>query len=271
MVNISKILITGANGSIGQELDFGLKVSRKELDVASPDSIGRCIKRYRPEAVLNLASVNIRDSEKEPKRALEINAIGTYNLAIETEKRKIPIIIISTGSIFNGPYETYFNEESKPSPQNMYGQTKYLAELFASLNPQHLIVRTGWLFGFTKKKNFFNSIYEKLVLNQDIIATYDQRGSPTFINDFISCLKKLISTDARGIYHVSNADGASALELIDFVATKLNSKSVIDKVSIDNQATPYIKRSKSEVLSSKKITLRSWKLALEEHISNYRP
>jgi len=266
MANLSKVLIIGAEGLIGNELDFGIKLSHKDIDVTNRDSIKKALEKHRPEAVLNLASVNLRKAQEDPFLANQVNVIGAYNVALETKQKNIPLIIISTGAVFNGGLDKEFNEEDTPNPLNIYGQTKYLAEIVVKeTNFEYLIVRAGWLFGFKSGKNFFNRIMESLN-GERIEATYDQFGSFTYIKDFTDKLKEIIEKDYRGIFHIANSGRGNTLELIESLIESFKSKTNIDKVSY-NKFNTDIKRSQSEVLVSNIVKLRDWKLALKECIN----
>lgn len=266
MADLSKVIVTGGNGLIGSELDFGIKLSHEELDATKEESIIKACKKYSPSAILALSSVNLRDCEKDPGRAISVNVMGIYNLAKYSKLNNIPLIIISSGVVFNGDLSASFSENDAPNPQNIYGQTKYLAEILAqSVNEKSLVIRTGWLFGFLSKRNFFNNLLDAARENREITATCDQIGSPTYIKDFISVLKELITKNEKGIFHVANDGKASAVDMAQEMILKLNSKSPISRVSI---ADSQIKRSKSEALVSNKIKLRSWKEALKECLNS---
>src|SRR3989344_5464929 len=153
-MELNKILVIGSEGTIGSEIDFGIKLGHKDLDVT---------------------------------------VTGIYNLAVETNLKKIPLIIISTGAVFNGGLNDSFSEDNIPEPLNVYGKTKYIAEILVQkINDNNLIIRTGWLFGFIKKQNFFDKIMNLAEKNLKIEATNDQYGSPTYVKDFIDSLKNAI-------------------------------------------------------------------------------
>lgn len=142
---------------VGSNLDFGIKPLKFELDVRFPKSIEKACIKYSPSGILCLSSINIRDSEHNSSNAYKVNVIGVHNLAREARKRQIPLILISTGAIFSGSIEEIFSEDSIPNPLNIYGQTKYTAEIIAlKSSAKNLVIRTGWIFGSgTEKKRRF--------------------------------------------------------------------------------------------------------------------
>lgn len=271
MVSLDKVMIIGAGGLIGNELDFGIKLSHNELDVTDKESIRKAFDKYSPEAVLNLASVNLRNSQSNPFLANKINVMGTYYIALESQKRGIPFIMISTGAVFNGNAKEEFHEGDAPEPQNVYGQTKYLSEIVAKLiNPKTVVVRTGWLFGFKNGTNFFNKMIDSARQGNEISATYDQFGSFTYVCDFILKLKEVVSLGNAGIYHIVNTNRATALDMANELVLGLGSKSKIKQISIAESEREGILRSRSEVLVSKSIKLRSWKEALRDCLDEVR-
>lgn len=269
MVDLNNILITGGYGIIGSHLDFGIKPTKKELDVTNLKSISEAFKKYSPSGILCLSSINLRNSEQNPFEAYKVNVFGVDNLAKEAKKRKIPLILLSTGAVFSGVIDDSFSEESIPDPSNIYGQTKYLAEKIVLENSnRNLVIRTGWVFGANKdpkKKNIFDKMLDSAVEGREIKATYDQYGSLIYIKDLISELKKLISNNCSGIYHITNFGRASAYEFIEEAVKHLENKPRINKVSVTEFA-PTIKRSPSECLVSKKIKLRPWQEALKDYL-----
>lgn len=273
MVDLNNILIAGGYGMIGSNLDFGIKPLKSEFDVTDPESIARACEKYNPSGLLCLSGIDLRNSEENPIDACKVNSIGVYYLAREARKRKIPLIIISTGAVFSGGIEESFNEESTPNPLNVYGQTKYIAEIIAlESSEKNLVVRTGWVFGTKKdseKKHFFDKMLDLAIEGKEIKATYDQYGSPTYMKDLVSELKVLISNDSSGIYHVINSGRASGAEFIKEAVAYLESKSEIKRISV-TEFISAVKRSPSECLTSEKSKLRSWKESLKDYLNSRR-
>ncbi|MBX4212080.1 sugar nucleotide-binding protein [Candidatus Pacearchaeota archaeon] len=269
MADISRLLICGGEGLIGRNIPFGIKVSRHELDVLKRDHIKRAFEKYNPSGILYLASVNLRDSEKDPMHAYRVNVIGINNIAEEATDAKIPMIIVSSGAVFNGSLHDKFNEVTNPDPQNIYGQTKYLAEIVARWSsPDNLVVRTGWLFGglSTKdRKGGFDIMIEKTSKGEDVKASSDQYGSPTYSKDFFLALRESIEKNMSGIVHIVNDGAASALDIVNEVKSLTGSRSVITPASARDIPGP--KRSASEAMVSNVFYLRSWKEALREYLN----
>ena len=252
---------------VGQALSFGVKTSHHELDVLDNDGIRAICDRVNPSGILCLSSVNLRNSEKNPLQAYAVNVFGVYNLACEALRRKIPIILVSSGTVFHGSLESLFSEDDLPSPQNIYGQTKYLAEvLVRSMTDNYLILRTGWLFGGKTQSSPVNKMIKLVKNSEEITATIDQKGSPTYLLDFVEKMKELIDTDAHGIFHVVNGGAASAADIAQEIIAYVESEPKLHLVKMSEIAGPP--RSASEVLLSKKIKLRHWKEALIDYLDS---
>lgn len=272
MIDLSRLLILGGESSIAREIDFGIKLNHKELDVTIISQIEKAFVKYNPSAILYLASVDLNSSEKNPSLAYEVNVLGIYNVSSIATKMNIPIIIISTGAIFNGSKEMVFSENDIPKPLNVYGNTKYFSEiLLKNITNDYLIIRTGWLFGFKHKKNGFTKFIDKLLIGEDskITATNDSVGSPTYIEDFIENLKKIISSNQKGVIHLINKGLASAEDVAQ-ECIKITGKNIfLESVSVQEiKGSPI--RSKSEALTSKNNEMRSWKEALRFYYLNLK-
>ncbi|MBI3334490.1 NAD(P)-dependent oxidoreductase [Candidatus Pacearchaeota archaeon] len=271
MTELAKTLIIGAQGRIGSMIPWGIKLSRLELDVTKPEQIARICAEKKPSAILCLSSLDLRKSEQNPLEAYKVNVLGVYHAAQEAQKRNIPCIIISSGAVFNGESEQEFTEESTPNPQNIYGQTKYIAELMVrSICPKHLIIRTGWLYGFRENPSFIDKMIQMAREGKEIKATYDQKGSPIYLSDFMQALEELIRTDASGTYHLVNAGGTSAVELMHEVLSLTKSTSLLHEVTMQELNSQGPARSASEVLSSTRYPMRHWRDALRSYLASQR-
>ncbi|MEK6915335.1 MAG: sugar nucleotide-binding protein [Nanoarchaeota archaeon] len=269
-MDISKVLIIGKDSAIAQEIQFGIKLSHKDLDITKIEDVKKALLKYNPSAVLCLASVDLNNSEKNPSLAYEVNVLGLCNVATEALELNIPIIIISSGAIFNGKAGEHFDENHLPNPLNIYGKTKYLAELILQrITKNFLIIRTGWLFGLSYKKSGFSKFIDYLINSESlsgIKATDDSTGSPTYIVDFIDELKKLIQSNSKGIFHIANSNCGSAYDVVKEVASIKNKKNLVEVVNTNFTASVGIPaRSESECLISNKIKLRPWQGALKDY------
>ncbi len=151
---IQKILLTGANGQLGNYLAHSglfphlLTPPRKTLDLCKPLSIKKYFEHHSFDAVIHTAAIaRVKQSQSDPARALETNLIGTARLVREilaaknTKKKAVRFIHISTDGVYpsiRGPYA----ETDAAIPYNHYGWTKLGAECSVHLLPNFCIVRT---------------------------------------------------------------------------------------------------------------------------------
>ena len=255
---------------IGRAIEWGQKYSRTQLNVCDPKQIDDVFSRVEPSAIVHLAGIDIYQAEANPSLALETNILATRHLAVAAEKRKIPILFLSSGCIFNGPIGSAFKESDKPAPSNVYGQAKLISELFLKdLYPDgSIIVRTSWVFGGhgSHHKKFVDIAAEAAKRGETIFANRAQEGSPTYVVDLVQSIQKLLLDNARGVFHVANSGRATAWDIAEKVVEILGSKSKIEPLKNAGQEAQKLQRSASEVLSSEKMALRKWEEALKEYL-----
>jgi SAM-dependent methyltransferase len=165
-----------------------------------------------------------------------------------------------------------FCETDQPSPNCIYGSTKYAAEKIALSYDKTILIRTGWLFGGNQKSHykFVEHVYNNMINNNSVICCNDFYGSTTYVVDLINKMKELILNNMFGIHHVVNdgiSTGADIGELIAGVLHK--SDSLIDKRTFKDVPNSGPKRSSTEILITNNSfnKLRNWKSALTEYIS----
>ena len=276
MTNKDNILITGGNGMIGSNLDFGIKPSSKIMNICNYESIKNIFDKYNIECIIHLASINIKDCDNDIKKAIEVNINGTINLIKISKEYNIPFIFISSGAVFSSinPNDT-FNEKSSPCPNCIYGYTKLSAEKIASTYDKSIIIRTGWLYGSKnniKNYKFVENSITNILDNKTVYGSNDFFGSPTYIVDFIEKMLYLIENKMYGIYHIINEGYASGYEIAVEICNILNkdNKLIIKKKVADiPNANDY--RSNSEKLQTNYdfLYLRNWKIALNEYIKSF--
>lgn len=270
---LSKVLITGAGGMIGNYIDFGVKTDRESLDIVKFDEVLAVFQKYKPSAIIHLAAeTNMEICEKDQFRAYNINTIGTYNIAKAAKLMGVKMIYVSTDAVFDGAKKLPYFEGDEPNPQNIYGFSKYLGELLIKgLGGDYLIIRTSWIFGGgpEKDKKFTAKIMTQLKDKdtKEIKAVNDIYGTPTFAKDFINALKNIILKGEKGIFHIVNSGVASrydvAKELIKITGSNVN------LVSVSSESFSLgVKSINTGGLDSQKIKLRSWQEALKEYIQN---
>ncbi len=268
-----KVLVTGANGMLGQDLcpaleDYGYEVIETDidnLDITNEIAVRKFIKDEKPEMVIHCAAyTDVDGAEKEFDKALLINEKGTENIAKACSSIDIPLVYISTDYVFDGEKKSPYTTNDKPNPINKYGLSKLKGEeAVISHCPKFYIVRTSWLYGH-HGKNFVEKIIS-LKDNQELKVVDDQIGSPTWTMDFVEALVDIIEEEPYGIYHISASGATSwfdfAKEIFKLIGEKVNLVSCTSE-ELDREA----KRPKYSVLDSDNCC-RDWKLALKDYLS----
>jgi dTDP-4-dehydrorhamnose reductase len=156
-----------------------------------------------------------------------------------------------------------------PDPINIYGQTKYLAELILTETWQDsLIIRTGWLFGGSPRyhKKFVDIAIDRALHGEPIFVAADQQGSPTYVNDFVGEIRRLILGQQCGIVHVVNSGVATAYDIAREIVVTTDSVSSLQLIEPTKLSSLHIPRSLSEALTSNIVCLRPWTEALRDYL-----
>jgi len=217
---MKRILITGINGQLGQELQQTLAdydvigVGRETLDLTQPDKISQMMDEVRPELVINAAAYTAVDkAESEPEITKATNAIAPGILAKEAQKMGVPLIHISTDYVFDGSQSRPYLDTDPTNPLGVYGQSKLAGEQAIRENCNlHIILRTAWVYGVGGKGNFVKTMLKLGVEREEIRVVADQVGSPTWTGDLASAIAQLLpqlNPEITGTYHYTNSGVAS--------------------------------------------------------------
>jgi dTDP-4-dehydrorhamnose reductase len=204
------ILVVGANGMLGRDMmaligDTARGVDIDEIDITSLESTERIIRTLKPEAVINCAAyTDVDGCETNLETAMQVNGEGVAHLAMATREIGARLVHVSTDYVFDGSKGSPYVEDDAPCPLGVYGESKLAGELNAGFNPDHLIVRTQWLFGL-HGKNFVETMLRLAVEKDEISVVDDQVGSPTWTVDLSHAILSLLKSGHRGIYHAANS------------------------------------------------------------------
>ena len=210
-----KILVTGANGQVGQALaiaadDKDLDVvlaAREDLDITDLKAVISFTDGCRPDVIVNAAAYTAVDrAEKDVDLAYAINHKGAENLAIAVSKLDIPLLHISTDFIFDGSKEEAYLETDSCGPISVYGASKRAGEeAIYNKCVKHIILRTAWVFGGPVS---FVKTMRRLAENRtELSVVADQFGGPTPAIDIANSLLTMAGAavdsdfDNWGIYH----------------------------------------------------------------------
>ncbi|MEI6206867.1 MAG: dTDP-4-dehydrorhamnose reductase [Desulfuromonadales bacterium] len=208
------ILVIGSNGMLGRDLmellgNRACGVDIGEIDITSMDSVMQVLHLMKPETVINCAAITDVDGcESNAERAMEVNGEGVGYLALACREIGALLVQVSTDYVFDGSKGTPYVEDDTPHPLSVYGESKLAGEMNAALNPEHLIVRTQWLYGL-HGKNFVETMLRLAADKNELTVVDDQTGSPTWTIDLAKAIVALVDKGLRGTYHVANADFCS--------------------------------------------------------------
>lgn len=209
------IVITGANGQLGRELERRLgqfhtvvSLSKNDLDISEKEEVYKKITQIEPQIIIHAAAFTAVDQcETDCSKAFEVNSLGTGNVSIAANMVGARVFYISSDYVFDGNKQSPYLEEDVPNPQSIYGMSKWIGEqLVLSIN-NGTVIRTSWLYGHDGK-NFVKTMLELAKKNKEIRVVNDQVGSPTYVNDLAETISHLFDKK-NGIYHVSNAGSCS--------------------------------------------------------------
>ena len=283
------VLVTGANGQLGQSLQFIAKnypklhfvfCSSSNLDITNLESCQAVFLKIKPNYCINAAAYTAVDkAESEPEKANLINVIGPKNLAAVCKEFSSVLLHISTDFVFDGSKNIPYNETDIPNPTGVYGQTKLDGEkAIQAVFENYYIIRTSWVY--SQFGNNFMKTMLRLASERDSISVVnDQIGTPTNAVDLAECLVKIIchtelvevqqpTTDNFGVYNFSNEGQCSWYDFAKEIF-KIN-KIEIDLKPIPTSSFPTpAKRPKYSVLDKTKIKstflveIKNWELSLK--------
>lgn len=277
---MKKILVTGANGQLGQSIaeiasryDGYLLFSfatENDLDITDKSALNQYFSDRSFDAVVNCAAytaVDKAESEKETVRL--INAEATKYLAEITAEKKIPFVHISTDYVFDGTVATPRLETDQVNPIGVYGQTKLEGEQFAlEINPQTIVIRTAWVYS-RFGNNFVKTMLRLFKEKEQIGVINDQIGSPTNAVDLADAIAQiLVSEELRpGIYNYSNEGKCSWYEFASAIKELTGSGIKINPISTSEYPTPakrpaYSLLDKTKIKDTYQIKIADWKESL---------
>ncbi len=139
---------------------------------------------------------------------MAVNGEGVGYLAMACRDLGALLVQISTDYVFDGGKGTPYAEDDAPCPLSVYGESKLAGEMNAAFCPEHLIVRTQWLYGLNGK-NFVETMLRLGAEKDELAVVDDQIGSPTWTVDLARAIIALIDSGCRGIYHAANSEYCS--------------------------------------------------------------
>ncbi len=276
MIN-ERILIIGSNGMLGQRLTEFYKLSGdveimtcsaedesfikgveyKKIDIRERTDIKNVVMKFFPDVIINTAAyTNVDGAESEKELAWQINVVGVKNIAMYAQAIDAHVIHISSDYIFDGENGPYY-ETDKPNPISYYGRSKLASEneLIVS-GVRNSIVRTNVLYGPAKygRPDFVRWVVNSLRDKKNIRIVTDQFGNPTFIDDLVFGIDKIVETKAEGIYNIGGKDFVTRFEFTNLIAEYFNlNKDLITPILTEELKQPARRPLKSGLLIEKAI------------------
>ncbi|MEW6193982.1 MAG: dTDP-4-dehydrorhamnose reductase [Bacteroidota bacterium] len=272
----TRIMIIGSNGMLGQRLTNFFSASRdvellctsvegssfienvdyRQVDITQKSKLRESVLDFFPDYIINTAAyTNVDKSETERETAWKINVTGVENIALYAWTVDAHLIHLSTDYIFdgkNGPY----TEDDKPCPLGYYGRTKLASEnSIRTSGVRFTIIRTNVLYGPAQfgRPDFVKWVVNSLKEKKEVKIVTDQINNPTYIDDVVSAINKIISFKKEGIYNIGGEEILSRYEFTKRIAEYFR----LDKSLIKPVLTKDLNQAALRPLKSGLITLRA--------------
>ena len=265
------ILVTGANGQLGNEMQLVSKNSKDhyiftdvcdgytKLDITNIEDIRNMVQENDVRCIINCAAwTNVDKAETAGNIVETLNAVAPENLAKVIKEVDGLLVHISTDYVFGGdPYNTPCKEDMKGTPTGVYGLTKlHGEEKIQATGVNHIILRTAWLyseFGHNCVKTMMNLTATKPQLK----VVFDQCGTPTYAGDLAETIFTIIEErqyeGKTGIYHFSNEGVCSWYDFTIKIAELAGNTTCDIQPCHSNEFPSPVKRPAYSVLDKTKI------------------
>tara|TARA_Y100000034_G_scaffold134144_1_gene201758 strand:+ start:289 stop:2016 length:1728 start_codon:yes stop_codon:yes gene_type:complete len=271
-----KTLILGGNGMLAYELKRVFPNSTswdiEELDITNEERCFDKISLLNPDLIINAAAfTNVDTCEEDIETTMKINSYPLGHLSKIANHCNAKLVHISTDYVFDGTSSEGYDEDSKRSPINIYGQSKAISEEILLKNAkQPYLIRTSWLFG-KNGKNFVQTILNLTTNMDEIKVVNDQIGCPTYTKDLAKQIKLIINEYKPGIYHVTNSDKCSWFNFAQEIIKQSNKTTNTIPISTQESFSLFshikAKRPNYSILKNTKLpNIRSWKDSLKEYL-----
>jgi len=270
---MTKILVTGANGMLGQDLcpileDEGFDVVETDiqtLDITDASLVQEVLAAEKPDIVIHCAAyTNVDKAEEDESTARLINSNGTKNIAKSCAEIDALLVYISTDYVFDGESTKPYQPNDKVRPLNVYGLTKWEGEeAVRKYCKKYYIVRTSWLYGI-HGKNFVETMIS-LADNSELKVVNDQIGCPTWTVELSNGIVRLLYNTEFGTYHICGSGQTSWYEFAKEIFAKTGLKVNLKPCTTEEFPRPA-KRPQYSVMDNNGIC-RNWKVALKDYIN----
>jgi len=280
------ILVTGANGQLGNEMrvispvyhafNF-LFVTKDDLRIDDMDAVKNYFSSHSIDYCVNCAAYTAVDkAEAESETALLVNATAVGNLAAVCKNYGTQFIHISTDYVFDGTATVPYKENHPVAPVNMYGETKLKGEELAKQNnPDSIIIRTSWVYS-SFGNNFVKTMLRLMKEKEQLNVVSDQQGCPTYAADLAATIMQIITSgkaaEQPGIYNYSNTGVINWYQFAVAIKELSGSKCLVKPIPSSNYPTPakrpsYSVMDTAKIQQSFNIAIPFWKDSLQKCLS----
>ena len=270
---MKKVLVTGANGMLGQDLcpiltKNGYEVIKTDihnLDITDAEIVEKTLIQEKPDFVIHCAAyTNVDKAEEDIETARLINANGTENIAKACKKANATMVYISTDYVFDGNGTKPYQPTDKTAPLNNYGLTKWEGEEAVRNNlEKYYICRTSWLYGH-HGKNFVETMLS-LADKPELKVVDDQVGCPTWTVDLANAIIKIIKNKPYGTYHTCGGGSTSWYGFAKEIFTRAKLNVNLNPCTTDEFPRPA-KRPAYSIMNNDGLC-RDWKEALQDYLA----
>ena len=282
------ILVTGANGQLGNEMRIvtkgskdryiftdvcdehpesiemlhklegeDIEVSTTKLDINNLDAIRAMVKEYNVKVIVNCAAWTNVDGAEDPERypiVEKLNATAPENLAKAMKEVDGWLVQISTDYVFGKePYSTPCKEDQKGTPTGVYGATKLLGEQkVIATGCKYMILRTAWLYS-EFGKNFVKTMLSLTATKPHLKVVFDQTGTPTYAWDLATAIVAALKSPVQGVYHYSNEGVCSWFDFTKMIAEYAGNKDCDIQPCHSNEFPSPVTRPSYSVLDKTKV------------------
>lgn len=275
------ILVTGANGQLGNEMQIVAKQSSdkyiftdvcdgyEKLDITDLEAIRKAVKENDVKCIINCAAwTNVDAAETAGEIVETLNSTAPENLAIAMKEVNGLLIHVSTDYVFGGdPYNTPCKEDQKGTPTGVYGMTKLHGEQkIQATGCNYVILRTAWLYS-EFGKNFVKTMLNLTATKPQLKVVFDQVGTPTYALDLANAIITIIEDykkewnlklgtwnySKNGIYHFSNEGVCSWYDFTKMIAEIAGNKGCDIQPCHSDEFSSPVKRPAFSVLDKTKV------------------
>lgn len=274
-----KILITGADGQLGQSIrkiapnhnhEFTF-TDIEELNVTIEEEIDNYLKSGQFDFLINCAAYTAVDNaENDYDKALALNTTAPYLLAKYAKKYKTRFIHISTDYVFDGKSSVPYSTKADTNPKSIYGITKLQGEKkILRCNKDAKIIRTSWLYG-EFGHNFVKTILKLGQMKSSLNVVFDQVGTPTYATDLARAVLKMTEhMPIDSVFHFSDEGVCSwydfAKKIVEIKGFKCKVLPVLSKEFPTIAQRPYYSvLDKSDIKFNLRIEIPHWEDSLRQ-------